>query len=193
MSIRNVAALYDSYEDALRTIRDLDAANYPHDQIGLVANNAENHWYVPAGHAKHIGVGALETGASIGTAIGGGAGLLAGLGILSLPGIGPVVAVGWLVPMLIGAAAGAGLGAVPGLIGAMTDSGIPAEHALRYVEAVRRGGTIVVARSDVAHLATIEAIMRRHNPAEIDDRSAAYRAQPDTSSDAGTTQHPREL
>ncbi|WP_439611855.1 hypothetical protein [Reyranella sp.] len=40
---------------------------------------------------------ALDTaaGAGIGGVVGGGAGLLAGIGLLAIPGLGPVVAAGW--------------------------------------------------------------------------------------------------
>ena len=48
--------------------------------------------------------------------MGGGAGLLAGLGLLAIPGLGPVVAAGWLAAPAVGAAAGAAAG---GLVGAL--------------------------------------------------------------------------
>src|SRR5439155_20856442 len=86
---------------------------------------------------------AAGTGASIGTVVGGGAGLLAGLGMLEIPGIGPVVAAGWLVSTAAGAAAGAAAG---GLIGSLTGAGVSKEHAHIYAEGVRRGGSLVTAR-----------------------------------------------
>ena len=57
-------------------------------------------WFVsrPAGavgRPKGFGL-ALVAGAGIGAAVGGTAGLLAGLGMLAIPGLGPVVAAGWL-------------------------------------------------------------------------------------------------
>ena len=45
------------------------------------------------------------------------AGLLAGLGLMAIPGVGPIVAAGWLVAALTGAAAG---GATGGIIGALS-------------------------------------------------------------------------
>ena len=42
--------------------------------------------------------------------------LLAGLGLLAIPGLGPVVAAGWLAATAVGAAAGAATG---GIIGAL--------------------------------------------------------------------------
>lgn len=53
--------------------------------------------------------------------LGGGAGLLAGLGILAIPGLGPVLAAGWLASTLVGAGAGAATG---GLVGALAGAGI---------------------------------------------------------------------
>ena len=65
------------------------------------------HSYDTYAQAERV-VHALEadgtgTGATIGTVPGGGAGLLAGLGSLAIPGIGPIVAAGWLTATLTGA------------------------------------------------------------------------------------------
>jgi hypothetical protein len=49
-------------------------------------------------------------GAGIGAGLGGAADLLAGLGLLAIPGLGPVVAAGWLTATAVGAAAGAATG-----------------------------------------------------------------------------------
>jgi hypothetical protein len=67
------------------------------------------------------------------SAVGGAVGLLAGLGLLAIPGIGPVVAAGWLVSTAAGAAAG---GATGGLIGALTQAGVSEEDAHVYAEGV---------------------------------------------------------
>ena len=108
--------------------------------------------------------------------IGGGAGLLAGLGMLAIPGVGPVVAAGWLVSTLVGAAAGAGVGAASGgVIGAMTEAGVSPDHAQIYAEGVRRGGTLVTARVDESKAAIVDGIMRKNYPVDPDQRGAAYR------------------
>jgi hypothetical protein len=66
---------------------------------------------------------------------------------MAIPGVGPVVAAGWLAATTLGAVTGAvACGAAGGLIGALTDSGVPEEHAHVYAEGVRRGGTLVTAR-----------------------------------------------
>lgn len=172
MSACTIAALYQSYDDALQTLRELDAARFPLDALALVASAAEHHWYVPA--APEVNSAAFEGGTSLGTVLGGGAGLLAGMGLIPLPGGEPLIGQGWWVPMLIGASAGAGVGSLLGLLAETAGAGISPGHTLHYLDAAQRDGTIVIARVDVEDLPTIQAIMRRHRPLEIDDRAAAY-------------------
>ncbi len=80
-------------------------------------------------------------GGSAGGVIGGTIGLLAGLGALVIPGLGPFVAAGPLMAALSGAAAGVTVG---GLTGALIGFGIPEIEAKRY-EGKLRGGNILVA------------------------------------------------
>ncbi len=112
-------------------------------------------------------------GATIGTILGGGAGLLAGLGLLAIPGVGPIVAAGWLVATITGAGVGAAGG---GILGSLVGAGVPEEHAHVYAEGVRRGGTLVTVRADDAQRGTIEQIMNRYTPVDPDARAAEYRA-----------------
>ena len=67
-------------------------------------------------------------------------GLLTGLGLMAIPGVGPVVAAGWLVATLAGAAAG---GVTGGAVGALTEAGISKDEADVYAEGLRRGGAVV--------------------------------------------------
>src|SRR3954470_6012037 len=97
-----ISRLYDTYPDAERAVRRLEAAGVPHSDISIVANNSDN-WYGSSTARvdrdrdgvddRAEGAGA---GAGIGAGIGGTAGLLTGLGLLAIPGLGPVVAAGWL-------------------------------------------------------------------------------------------------
>ena len=79
----------------------------------------------------------------MGAIAGGAAGVAAGLGMIAIPGIGPVVAAGWLAALAAGAVGG---GVAGGLIGALVESGTSKESAELYAEAVRRGGAIVTAK-----------------------------------------------
>lgn len=80
-------------------------------------------------------------GAGTGGAIGGTLGLLAGIGALAIPGLGPFIAAGPLMAALSGAAAGAAVG---GLGGALVGMGIPEIEAKRY-EGKIKGGNILIA------------------------------------------------
>jgi hypothetical protein len=109
--------------------------------------------------------------------VGGGVGLLAGLGMLAIPGVGPVVAAGWLVATAVGAAAGAAAGgATGGIIGAMTESGVPVADAHVYAEGVRRGGALVTARVADDRATAANAILQRSRSVDIGARRTAYRA-----------------
>ncbi len=75
-----------------------------------------------------------------GGTLGGTVGLLAGLGALAIPGVGPLIAAG----PIMGALAGLGIGsAVGGLLGALIGMGIPEYEAKRYEGRVNEGGILV--------------------------------------------------
>jgi hypothetical protein len=174
MTSRTVTALFDSDEDAARAVSELKAAGVAEGDLALVANNADER-YTRADDGRSDRGSAAGAGASVGTLLGGAAGLLAGLGVLAIPGIGPVVAAGWLVSTAAGAAAGATAG---GLLGALTAAGASKEQAHFYAEGVRRGGTLVTARIDDRHLAsTVEAIMRRNHAVDPVEREKFYREE----------------
>jgi hypothetical protein len=123
------------------------------------------------GHRAPATEASTGAGAVLGTAVGGGLGLLAGIGALAIPGVGPVVAAGWLVATLTGAGIGAAGG---GLLGALTGAGLSRDEANVYAEGVRGGGTLVTVRADDAKAGLIEDIMRRHNPVDWQQRRTAY-------------------
>lgn len=85
------------------------------------------------------------TGATAGGAIGGTLGLLAGIGALAIPGLGPFIAAGPIMGALAGVGAGAAAG---GLIGALVGMGIPEYEAKRYEGRVKDGGILVSVHCD---------------------------------------------
>jgi hypothetical protein len=87
------------------------------------------------------------TGAATGGVIGGTLGLLAGIGALAIPGVGPLIAAGPIVATLAGAGAG---GAVGGMVGALVGMGIPEYEAKRYEGAVKDGGTLLSVHCDTS-------------------------------------------
>ncbi|GJE62646.1 hypothetical protein MPOCJGCO_4779 [Methylobacterium trifolii] len=116
--------------------------------------------------------------------LGGGAGLLAGLGLLAIPGVGPVVAAGWLVATVTGAGVGAAAG---GLIGGLTGAGLSEHEAERYAEGVRRGGTLVTVRAGEDLADRVMTILDRSGSIDLDERAQGWRAQGWTGGTLGST------
>ncbi|MEZ2131496.1 MULTISPECIES: general stress protein [unclassified Sinorhizobium] len=165
--MRTVTGLYDDYEDARLAVDELEAAGVPSNDISIVSNNV-------SGDRSNAAEGA-GTGAGVGAVVGGAGGLLTGLGLMAIPGVGPVVAAGWLAATAAGAAAGAVAGgAAGGIIGALTSSGVPEEDANLYAEGVRRGGTLVTARVSDDFALEADAILKRSNYVDPYERRRAY-------------------
>jgi hypothetical protein len=85
------------------------------------------------------------TGATTGGVIGGTLGLLAGIGALAIPGVGPFIAAGPIMGALAGMGAGAAAG---GIIGALVGMGIPEYEAKRYEGHVKNGGVLLSVHCD---------------------------------------------
>jgi hypothetical protein len=174
-----VTGLFDDYDNALTAVNKLQSLGIDRAQISLVANNTDD-WY--SRHPTHTeesnaGEGAA-TGAGIGVALGGAGGLLAGLGLMAIPGIGPVVAAGWLAATGAGALAGAAAGgAVGGMVGAMTSKGVSEHDAHFYAEGVRRGGTVVSAQVDEAQVSEAQAILDDEGAVEMGARERVYQGE----------------
>jgi hypothetical protein len=184
MAPRALTALFDDYEAAAGAVDQIEAAGIPHADISIITNRDEPHAAAPppSESAQPEGsapgtveaVDAAGTGATVGTVLGGSAGLLAGLGLLAIPGLGPVVAAGWLVAALTGAGVGAAAG---GLIGGLTGAGLSEGEAETYAEGVRRGGTLVTVRADETRADRILGILDRAGSIDLDERAEGWRAQ----------------
>ena len=135
---RTVSRLYDSYGDAQRAVAGLEAAGYSTSEVGMVSRYRDDNTLADTATGT-------ATGATAGAVLGGGTGLLAALGIIAIPGIGPLVAAGVLATTMVGAAGGSLVG---GLLGALTNHGVSEDDAHLYSEAVRRGGSLVTVKTD---------------------------------------------
>ncbi|MCD6048708.1 MAG: hypothetical protein K0Q55_111 [Verrucomicrobia bacterium] len=79
-------------------------------------------------------------GASTGGVLGGALGWLAGIGALTIPGVGPLIAAGPIMAALSGAAVGAAVG---GVTGALVGLGIPEYEARRYEGKIKSGNILI--------------------------------------------------
>jgi hypothetical protein len=86
-------------------------------------------------------------GVTSGGVIGGALGVLAGIGALTIPGVGPLIAAGPIMAGLAGLGVG---GAVGGIVGGLVGMGIPEYEAKRYEGHVKNGGTLLSVHCDTS-------------------------------------------
>ena len=86
-------------------------------------------------------------GVTAGGVIGGTLGVLAGVGLLAIPGLGPFIAAGPIMAGLAGLGVG---GAVGGVTGALIGSGIPEFEAKRYEGRLQHGGILLSVHCDTS-------------------------------------------
>jgi hypothetical protein len=84
-------------------------------------------------------------GVTAGGAIGGALGVLAGIGLLAIPGLGPIIAAGPIMAGLAGLGVG---GAVGGVTGALIGMGFPEFEAKRYEGHLQKGGILLSVHCD---------------------------------------------
>lgn len=179
MAIQTFTRLYDDHDAAAHIVQALEQAGISHADVSLVSNNVDARHGADGISGTGPTTGDPEqgastgggTGATLGTVLGGGAGLLAGLGMLAIPGVGPIVAAGWLVATLAGAGVGAAAG---GLVGSLTGAGVSEADAHTYSEGVRRGGSLVTVRADGAMGSKINAILDGRTPVDPAARRTEY-------------------
>ena len=131
------------------------------------------------------GAGGTTTGVAAGGAIGGTLGLLAGIGALAIPGVGPFIAAG----PIMGALAGLGVGgAVGGLVGALVGMGIPEYEAKRYEGRLKEGGVLLSVHCDTSdEITRAKDILKRTGATDI--ASAGEEAVGATSKPRDTRTH----
>ena len=141
MAGKNTAAfgIFSNRAAAERAVDQLTSAGFSHQDVSVLMSDkegskdfaTEKNTKAPEGTTTGVGVGGV---------VGGTLGLLAGLGALAIPGVGPLIAAG----PIMGALAGLGVGgAVGGFVGALVGMGIPEYEAKRYEGRVKDGGILV--------------------------------------------------
>jgi hypothetical protein len=136
---RTVVGMFTNRPDAEAAIRELKAAGFGEDRIGVALQDSEEDRdlrEVTETTDRKTGAGAA-TGAVSGGLVGGLIGLL---GSLLIPGVGPIVVGGVLASTLTGVGIGAATG---GIIGALVALGVPEVDARHFDEGLRSGRTLV--------------------------------------------------
>ncbi|MGA8028307.1 MAG: general stress protein [Bryobacteraceae bacterium] len=146
MAGKNTAAfgIYPSREMAENAVDRLIAAGFRNEDISVLLQ--DNVGTKDFAHEKHTKAPeGATTGVVAGGVIGGTLGLLAGIGILAIPGLGPLIAAGPVIAALTGVGSG---GLVGGIIGALVGMGIPEYEAKRYEGRIKEGGILLSVHCD---------------------------------------------
>ena len=164
MNDKNTAVfgLYPSVERAERAVDALVNAGFSNADVSvLMADNESSREFA---HEKQTKAPeGTTTGVAAGGTIGGTLGLLAGIGALAIPGVGPFIAAG----PIMGALAGLGVGgAVGGLVGALVGMGIPEYEAKRYEGRVKDGGVLLSVHCDTSEEITRAKDLLKRSGAE---------------------------
>ena len=139
MSKSSVFCIAKSASQAEQIVENLQHSGFDTSEISvLMPDTGGKHDF---GHVKATKAPeGATTGATAGGVTGGALGLLAGIGALAIPGVGPFIAAGPVMAALSGAALGATTG---GLVGGLIGLGIPEIEAKRYEQKLRAGNYLV--------------------------------------------------
>jgi hypothetical protein len=142
---KKIVGIFYSDTEAIHAIEGLKDQGYNSDEISIIGKNKADIDAVTDETGSKAPEGAA-TGAATGGVLGGATGLLAGIGLLAIPGIGPILAAGPIAATLAGVAVGAGTG---GLVGGLIGMGIPEIEAKEYDSYVNDGRILVLVDSHV--------------------------------------------
>jgi len=158
-------AVFDSHAQAEEAVRALGQGGFPLEQLTIVGKGY---------HTDEKVIGFYNIGDRIklwgknGAFWGGLWGLFVGGVLMTVPFVGPVVVLGHLGAMLVGAAEGALLGGgLSALAGALVSIGIPKDTVLRYEEAIKADRFLVMAHGAPEEIKRVQALLRAAGPAEL--------------------------
>ena len=161
---KSVIGILDTRQQAEQAVNDLQAAGFGLPELSVVSANADGSQDFAFVRRTKAMPGAL-LGVAIGGALGAIVCLLAGMGMLAIPGLGPFIAAGPLLAALSGAALGAGMG---GIVGALVGMGIPEIEAKRYDGHPAQGHLLIAVHVDTRDAARDAAkVLRRDGAHDV--------------------------
>ena len=157
-----VFGIFSTKIQADRSVEDLVKSGFTNDDISVLLQDHDGS--KDFGLAKNTKAPEGATaGVSVGGVVGGALGLLAGIGALAIPGVGPLIAAGPIMAALAGLGAG---GAVGGLIGALAGVGIPEYEAKRYEGHIKNGGILLSVHCDTSEEISRAKDLLKHTGAQ---------------------------
>lgn len=163
---KRAVGVFSSHRETEKALTELRNAGFDMNRVSVIAKDADSKGEI-AGIDVHESAdnkadeGATK-GALTGGTLGGLTGLLVGLGLVAIPGIGPIMLAGASATAIATTLAGTALGAAAGsLIGALVGLGIPEEEAKAYNDRVARGDYLILLDGSETEVAKAETILSR--------------------------------
>jgi hypothetical protein len=176
-----VFGIYQNSKQADRTVDDLLAAGFSNDDISVLFPDIEGTRDFAHDKSTKAPEGATA-GVTTGGVVGGTLGLLAGIGVLAIPGVGPFIAAGPIMAALAGLGVG---GTVGGIIGALVGMGIPEYEAKLYEGHIKAGGVLLSVHCDTSErIARAKDLLKHTGAQDIASTSEAASDVPETAAAA---------
>lgn len=166
---RRAVGLFSTRLEAERAMHRLRDTGFHMDRISIVAKSGEglrdlttdNNNYDPNKPKSEQAKGGAGAGATAGAVTGGAIGLIGSLGVLAIPGVGPIAEVGLLLAnTLIGGGIGAASG---GLLGALIGWGVPEDRANYYNDRVYNNDDyLVLVEGSEQEIQAAESVLNEH-------------------------------
>ncbi|MEG4572906.1 histidine kinase [Microcoleus sp. N3A4] len=163
---KRAVGVFSTRRETEHALSELRAAGFDMERVSVIAKDADSKGEIAGLDVQESADNKADEGATKGAltggTLGGLTGLLVGLGLVAIPGIGPIMLAGASATAIATTLAGTALGAAAGsLIGALVGLGIPEEEAKAYNERVARGDYLVLLDGSEAEVARAETILSR--------------------------------
>lgn len=164
-------ALYEDIPTAQKVLSRLQVEGFDPDSMSLMAHDAGNLPTQPHEVSTEL---STSDGRNFGAIVGGLTGLLAGLIMITLPGLGPIVVAGPLAAVLggvTGTLIGVGAGALTGgLSMALAEMNVPKSEADRFAEGVLKGNVLIAIEVTSQNVNHAIHVMSEYLPIDIQYR-----------------------
>jgi uncharacterized membrane protein len=160
--MKTIFGLFETYQQANEAVLALGNLGFTSDEVSVLAQESVLR------QGESTAASGAAAGAASGATLGGIAGLIAGIAGFTIPGIGPLLGVGFLASILGTTAVGAGAGAVAGgALGALADLGASDTHARRYEKAIRAGHILLAIRTPEASAREVKEVLTEYGASEV--------------------------
>jgi uncharacterized membrane protein len=160
--LSTVIGVFSDISTAEKAVKQLRNKGFQDNEISIVAKDERTRGGSSDMEAGgDFGTDSIAEGTTWGGALGGVAGLLAGVGALAIPGIGPIVAAGPLAGALSGAVTG-------GVAGGLLDLGIPEDKGRQYEENLKQGGVLAVIETSDDKANDASSILRENGAKDVE-------------------------